>query len=94
MSNPGKITSALFSPRKLGGTGHLPPAEKKRLREERAARRVQAVAMAKADAAGRAKYAKPDGANRQTDPVDPGFAAPSNAADIEPPKPGRAKAAK
>ena len=94
MSKPGKITAALFSPRHLGGTGHLPPAEKKRLREERAARRIEAALLADNERLAAAKRNKADGANRQTDPVDPGFQTPSNAADIEPPKPARAKAIK
>lgn len=76
---------------KQGGTGHLSPAEKKRLREERAARRAHAVALAKSEAASKAKYAKPDGANRQTDPVDPGFARPSNADDQPAPRPSKSK---
>ncbi len=90
MSNPGKITSALFSPRKLGGTGHLPAAEKKRLREERAARREQAASLARAAGA---RPRKPL-VDEHCDPVDPGFATPSNEPDINPPKPSRAKAAK
>ncbi len=96
MSKPGKITAALFA-RNLGGTGHLPPAEKTKLREARAARRIQAAMLAENErlAAAKARKAGPDeGANRQTDPVDPGFARPSNADDIQPPKPARAKAAK
>lgn len=62
---------------KMGGTGHLPPAEKRRLREERQARREYAVMLALADAK-RRKSGADDGANRQTDPVDPNFARPSN----------------
>ncbi len=60
--------------RKMAGTGHLPAAEKKRLREERQARREYAVRLAAEQSLAEAP---PDGANRQTDPVCEHFARPS-----------------
>jgi len=66
----------------LGGTGHLPAAERARLRKERSERRQEAALLAQNEALAAAKRRKEavpdDGANRQEDPVCPHFFTPSN----------------